>query len=162
MRTLLFMLQAAPSMANVNVVFGEEMIDSKDPAYPMVVIVPIGGEWLMPGYYLDANPDTNNQWATDENIDLYLAAESRDSAAEPVDHADTVYELRRNVMQAFQSQQPSGWLYRPLSGRWVLDQNAINRRGRAYVLSIQVNMTVADTAPVTVTVVEETINPEFA
>lgn len=163
LRTFLFMLQQAPSMQNQNVsiLYGEEFIAAQDAAYPIVVIVPIGGPVSMPGYYDNANPNTNNQWVITETVDFYIAAESRVSSAEPVDHADEVYALRRNLLRALQYQQPRGWYYREMRGRWELDQNAINRRGRAYILSVDIEMTVADAEPVTVTVEDASITVEI-
>jgi len=164
LKTLMLMLQEAPSLANASVVFGEEMINAKDQPYPMVVLVPIGGSWDMPGYYKDAevvSPSTFNQWITQENIDLYCGAESTDPAATPIDHADACETFVGQVIQAFQNQQPYGLYYWPVSGKWVLAQDVINRRGRAYILTVRVDKTIPGIPPVNATVITETIIPTF-
>src|SRR5258706_639714 len=158
LKTLMTMLSEAPSLADATIVFGEEMVHAQDQALPMVVVVPTGGTWMMPGYYKNGNVDVNNIWMTSENIDLYLWAASIESDSTPVDHANAVEALRAAVLQAFQDQQPYGLMYRPISGRWMLGHDELNRYGRAYVLTISVDTTVPDVVPVEPDVSKTTIN----
>lgn len=161
LKTLFLMLQAAPSMVSASVVYGEEMINAQDQTYPMVAIVPIGGSWQQPGYYQDGSTEINNSWMTSENIDLYLGAWDPDPAATPIDHANALEDFRAAVLQAFQYQSPTGLMYRPISGRWVLAQDVINRMGRAYILTVQCDITIPDLLPRSVEVEEITISPTF-
>lgn len=153
--TLMTMLQAAPTLSGASVVFGEEMVAAQDKDLPMVAIVPVGGTWGppgAPGYYQIADVNLNNIWMTQESIDLYLWAASLDPNADPIDHASAIEEFRAQVLQAFQHQAPTGLMFKPVSGRWQLDQRAVVRYGRAYVLTVVVDITIPDVLPVYATV----------
>ena len=160
---LMAMLAAAPSLANVSVGFGEENINAQDMPTPMVVVVPVGGTWndttCLPGYYKTADVNLQNIWMTREMIDLYCWGASIDPSALPVDHADATNELRQLVLQAFQNQTPLGLKFVPMSGKWAQMGTASVRYGRAYVLTVQVDITAPDVLPVYATVTQETLSP---
>ncbi len=161
LRILMTMLAAAPAMEGVSLVFGEENINAQEYPLPMVVVVPVGGGWGppgAPGYYKNASLDVNNIWMTQESIDLYLWNNDADPEATEVNHADAVEDLRARVLQSLQTQAPNGLMYRPLSGRWQQQDKETNRFGRAYVLTVQVDITVPDTLPVLATVEKVTVN----
>lgn len=161
LKTLMVMLTATPALSGISLVFGEENINAQEFPLPMVVMVPVGGTWGppgTPGYYKNASPDLNNIWMTQETIDLYLWNNDPDAEATEVDHADAVEDLRARVLQALQSQSPQGLMYRPVSGRWQLADKENNRFGRAYVLTVSVDITIPDTLPVLATIEEVTVN----
>jgi hypothetical protein len=160
LKTLLTMLQSAPSLRGVSVLFGEEMIAAQDSACPVVVMVPGAGQWGSPGYIQDVNPSVEMIWATTESIDLYCwaAATGNDS---PIDNADAVEVLRARVLQAFQLQLNNGLAYRPVSGRWLAMGNSVNRFGRAYVLTVQVDIGIPAVLYPDATVTQTTLNPSI-
>ena len=162
LKTLYTMLQGAPSLEGVTLSFGEESVNAEENALPAVAMVPIGGPWLAPQGFLGSDPSLNVIWMARENIDLYLWAASSEPTAQPIDHADAIENLRVRVLQAFQyAQFPGGLRYIPQSGRWQLARNETNRYGRAYVLTIQVEISVPDQEPVNATVTKETFNPSI-
>ncbi len=143
LKTLVLMLQNAPSMQGVSVLFGEENINSEDALLGMVTIVPVGGPWQQPGFgFSNANVNTETIWQNDEQIDVVMWT-SCDPNALPVpsevDHADAVEQLIGRVLNAFQFQQmPGGLVYRPTHGRWNRMGDGSNRYGRSYTLSVTV------------------------
>jgi hypothetical protein len=90
---------------------------------------------------------------TSENINLILWA-SADEQASPaptaVDHADAIENLRCNVLRAFQSQAANGLKFTPISGQWSMFDEQVNRFGRGYVLTVQVDITYPSALPVDV------------
>ena len=166
-KTLVAMLSAFLTPFGISVAYGEELIAANDYKLPMVVVVPVGGPWTQGAYYEAATQEQNNIWQTQEQIDLYLWSADVDAngrerdTATPVDHADAVENLRARVLQALQDQAPSGLMYRPYAGRWEFAQNEVNRYGRGYVLSVQVDISVPAIQPTEVTVDEVTITPEI-
>lgn len=159
--TLLSTLQASPILtgAGVSVAFGEEMINAEDVTIPKVVLVPGAGSYGPdPGYYLNADVNVDWIWGLKESIDLYLVAYATTVGAQPIDHADAVESLRQLVLQAIKSQADSGLKWTPVSGRWVTDANAVVRYGRAYVLTVQVDIAIPDVTPTEVTVTSLTLN----
>lgn len=157
LKTLMQMLAAAPSLASVAVAFGEEEIANEVPACPKVVIVPTDGAWSAPGYIRAIEPDREMLWATLENIEVWCMGFSTLPSATPIDHADATEDLRAFVLQAFQSQRDGedpmtgdperGLFYKPIAGRWVRMDDAVVRFGRAYVLTLQVEIGVPTAAP---------------
>ena len=160
LKTLLTMLQSQPSLRGVSVVFGEEMIAAQDSACPVVVMVPVGGPWNDPGYIQGVNPAVEMIWGTTESIDLYCwaAATGNDS---PIDNADAVEVLRARVLQAFQGQLNSGLKYVPVSGKWMRMNDSVNRFGRAYVLTVQVDIGIPAVMYPDATVTQTTLNPSI-
>jgi hypothetical protein len=155
-------LTSAPTLAGASVVFGEENLASNEYPLPRVVVTPIGGNWESPGYYKDANPDVTAIWKTDENIELSLWAESTDPTRQlPIHHATAVEDFRAAVLQALQAQRSTGLFYKPVSGRWQLDQDAVSRLGRSYVLTVVVEITVPDVVPIEATYTSVTLTEEI-
>lgn len=176
LQTLVALLAAAPSLAGVSVAFGEENIRSTAFKLPMITVVPIGGPWVQGGgaYYKDSDPSLNSLWMTQENIDCYLWSADIDSdgrvkdTAQPIDNANAVENLRCRTLQAFQTQQAQfksdgskryGFMYRPVSGRWERQTDEVNRYGRVYVLTVNVDITVPDVLPVDATIDDVLLNP---
>ncbi len=166
-KTLVSMLSGFLAAYGVQVVYGEEFVWSADVKLPCVVVAPVGGPWQQNGYYEDASQDQNNTWMTSEDISIYCWSADCDAngrekdTAKPVDHADAVENLRAKVLQALQQQAPNGLMYRPVSGQWVWAGSETLRYGRAYVFTVNVDISVSDIAPVEVTVDELTINPSI-
>lgn len=149
---LVTMLQQAPSMRGVSLLFGEENFSSEDQPLGFVTIYPVGGPWNQPGYFRGANVNLENIWSTKEQMDLVLWSAvdpNADPPPTPAQHATAICNLRRRVLNALQTQQmPGGLTYVPVSGRWALFDNAQNRYGRGYVLSVMVEIPVpADPYP---------------
>lgn len=173
---LLAMLSVAPSLSGVSLSFGEETNNAQEYPLPWVNVVPTGGAWAQPGYAHDENVNENSQgWTTSESIDLYCWAFD---PSVPIDtpssyvlarHADQTIDLLTNVLQAFQNQTDNanpntgaklgGLMFRPQSGRWQTMQNADNRYGRAYVLTVGIDITIPDFVPPEVICTEVTLNP---
>ena len=163
LKTLFQMLTEAPTLASVNVAFGEEMLSAENLPTPYVVIVPVGGPWAdgsdAPGYFKGADPNLNNIWMTQESINIHCWAFDPDPNALPVDHADACETLRAQVLQALQYQAPNGLKFNPVSGSWVSMANAVNRFGRGYILNVQCDIAVPDVPVQYETVTQTTINP---
>ncbi len=174
-KTLVTMLATFLSPYGIQVVYGEEFVWSTDVKLPCVVVAPVGGQWEQNGYFVTGTPpdtvgasqDQNNTWITHEDINLYCWSADVDAngrekdTATPVDHADAVENLRAWVLRALQQQAPNGLMYRPVSGQWVWAGSETLRYGRAYVLTVNVDVSVSDVQPVNATVTEVTINPEI-
>ena len=153
--TLMTMLQAAPTLADASVVFGEENIAAQDYPLPMVVVEPTSGAFRSdgePGYYQNADVNLNNIWMKGQTIDLWLWAASLDPNAYPVDHADAIECFEAQVLQALQFQAPNGLKFHPVADRWQTDGKAVVRYGRALVLTVVVDITIPDVLPVYATV----------
>ncbi len=174
-KTLITMLSGFLGTYGIQVVYGEEFVWAADQKLPCVVVAPVGGPWEQNGYARDTavvsgNGNTTfdstsefNRWMTHEDISIYCWSADVDAngrekdTAKPVDHADAVENLRAKVLQALQQQAPNGLMYRPVSGQWVWAGSETLRYGRAYVLTVNVDITVPDIQPVLVTVDEVTI-----
>lgn len=181
LKTLVQMLKAFFDVYGIDVRFGEEFVWDTTVKLPCVVVAPLGGQWEQNGYLKDTRRTTtsgagyayydsderNNQWMTHEDIQIYCWSADVDAngmekaTATAVDHADAVENLRAKVLQALQQQAPNGLMFRPVNGQWVWAGSETLRYGRAYVLTVNVDITVPDIAPVDVTVAEVTINPEI-
>jgi hypothetical protein len=168
LKTLVTQLAASAFMTGVAVSFGEEMIQAQDQPTPCVVVVPRGGPWEGPGYIYGQDPATENTWSTREAIDVWLWAFSTSVNAVAIDHADEVETLRQKVLSAFQDQRnqantdgssaPGLW-WKPVSGHWEPLANAVNRYGRAYVLTVVAEIAVPMSLPSGIaTIGTETIN----
>lgn len=182
-KTLCTMLSGFLSAYDIDVRYGEEFVFANDMKLPCVIVVPNGGPWEQNGYArdtahqnTDANGRTNvyydstsenNRWMTHEDIQLYCWSADVDAngrekdTAQPVDHANAVENLRAKVLQALQQQAPNGLMYRPIAGQWVRASEEVTRYGRAYVLTVNVDITVPDLQPVLADVDEVTITPSI-
>ncbi len=163
---LMLMLRESPSLTGVDVLFGEENTNSEDVTLGSVTMVPNGGPWndptSQPGYFSGANPALDNVWSTLEAVDFYLWSSCDPNATPPpteIQHATSVCNLRRRVLDALQYQQPRGLAYAPTSGRWETFKGAQNRYGRAYVLTVEIEITTPVTMYPEATVRRTTLNP---
>lgn len=156
LKTLMTMLAAAPSFIGVSLAFGEENKIAQEHQLPYCCLVPIGGPLKQAGadggYYVDATNDQNNIWSTTESLALYLWAASDEIDAQPVDHADAVEELRAKALQALQDQAPNGLMFRPVAGQWALGADTVVRYGRAYILTVSVDISIPAIQPVEATI----------
>lgn len=178
-KTLVTMLGGFLSVYGIDVRYGEEFVFANDVKLPCVVVVPVGGPWEQNGYARDTNTSTSddfktysstsefNRWMTHEDVEIYCWSADVDAnghekdTAQPVDHANAVENLRAKVLQALQQQAPNGLMYRPINGQWVRASGEVLRYGRAYVLTVNVDVTVPDIQPVLADVEEVTITPEI-
>ena len=144
----------------VSILFGEENIIAQDQELPYVCMVPTGGNYTQPGYNQGGSGERIT-WNTTENVDLYLWSDAAvlSDTVDTIDHADAVEELRMRVLQALQQQTAQGLMFRPISGRWEMARNAVNRDGRCYILSVTVDITIPDVAPTFANVNKVTIDP---
>jgi len=167
LRVLVEMLACAPPLVGCHIAFGEEMIHAQDFSQPVVTVVPIGGPWAItgidPAYVQALDPDVEIAWSTQERIDLHLWNASRDPARQqPLDHASAVEDFRELVLQALQRQRaPGGLFYKPVFGEWVQMNDQVVRQGRAYKLSVVVELATTDIDPVEATVQSITIVPSI-
>jgi hypothetical protein len=173
LKTLYLALKAFLDVYRIDVRFGEEFVWGNDVKLPCVVIAPLGGQWEQNGYWrsgdpqVGADPDQFNAWMTHEDIQLYCWSAAVDAngreldTATAVDHADAVENLRAKVLQALQDQAPVGFMFRPTSGQWVWAGSETLRYGRAYVLTVNVDVSVPEIATVDATILTETINPSI-
>ncbi len=166
LKTLFDTLTLAPTLKGVvNVAFGEEMLNAEELPTPLVVIVPIGGSWSQPGdapgYFQAADANLNNVWMTQEAINIHCWAQDPSPDALPVDHASACEELRAAVLRALQFQCPDGLKFFPVSGQWIPMQNAVNRFGRGYILTVQCDVTVPDVPVEYATIETVTIQQSF-
>lgn len=170
LKTLFGALQNSAYMSGVSLVYGEEDIAAQDFALPMVVMVPNGGPYdpnRQPAYIQGEDPTIEMAWAVTQNVDLYLWACSTSPTAQPIDHADAIETLRQLVLSAFQDQRvqfdsqgntANGLAFTVVSERWEKMQNALNRFGRALVLSVTAELPVPMATPPFATVTSEVIN----
>jgi hypothetical protein len=167
LKTLVQMLKGFFDVYNIDVRFGEEFVWDNTVKLPCVVVAPLGGQWEQTGNFRDASQYQNNTWMTNEDIQIYCWAAAVDAngreldTATAVDHADAVENLRAKVLQSFQQQAPYGLMFRPTHGQWVWAGSETVRYGRAYVLTVNVDISVPDIQPVDATVITETINPSI-
>ncbi len=151
----------------IDVRFGEEFVWDNTVKLPCVVIAPLGGQWEQNGYYQGADQDQFNTWMTHEDIQIYCWSAAVDAngreldTATAVDHADAVENLRAKVLQALQDQAATGLMFRPTNGQWVWAGSETLRYGRAYVLTVNTDVSVPEIAPVDATIEEITINPSI-
>lgn len=166
LKTLVTMLQASTFLtaSSVAVVFGEEEVNDQSQALPMVVVVPKGGPLMDTGYAQGIDPSVEMVWATKEEIDLYLWAYSTTTSAQPIDHVDAVEALRLLVLSAMQDQRYNqdgnnggGLSYRVVRGEWKLMQGAMNRYGRSYVMTVEVEIPIPMAQAVNATITSLTL-----
>ncbi len=144
---MMLMLQDAPSLQGVSVVFGEESINDEAAALPMIAVVPIGGPWFNDSGPVDQPVGIEQVWTGQESIDIYMWSSGDPNsfpAPTPIQNATAVELLRQKVLQAFQFQRPRGLVFKPVSGRWQRMGDGQNRYGRAYVMTIVVEIIVTD------------------
>lgn len=157
-KTLFKALVASQFMAGVSLAFGEEMIAAQDQPLPYIVMVPRGGPAQEPGYARDGSQlepqdldvNTEDLWEFGELFQFYCWNNSTDQAHQlPVDHAESTRALRLLLLSALRDQRDmvdaNGQAYRGLSFKalrsdWETMQNAVNRFGRALILSVQIDI----------------------
>lgn len=192
LKTLFLALQASTYMSGVSLAFGEEMTRAQEFALPYIVMVPRTGNHDRPGYAMDGSagvqaggvkpgaPDEwiDSAWEVQQRVDFYLwnaklaADGSLDPNATAVDHADSIETLRLALLSALHDQgaQPDadgnayyGLDWKSLGEQWETMQDAVNRFGRALVVSVQINTPVVMTPPTQGEVVVETteFDPSF-
>src|SRR5262245_5252378 len=101
-------LSSSEVLTGVSVVFGEENVNAQEHELPMVVVVPLGGQWKTPSFVRNLDPNVNVIWATDEAVEFHLWASDPDADATAIDNAAAVETLRERVLQALQAQRPNG------------------------------------------------------
>jgi hypothetical protein len=157
LKTFFGALQASAFLTGVSLAFGEENILAEDTAPPKVVIVPTGGPIdNNPGYAAGLDPSVEMIWGIHETVELYCIGFDIDPNALPIDHADAVESLRQKVLSALRDQQAQytdvisvahGLAWRPISERWQLMQNAVNRYGRALIITVAIEISVPIATP---------------
>jgi hypothetical protein len=164
LKTLFQALQASAFLSGVSLAYGEEMKAAQDQALPYVVMVPIGGPSQEPGYARDGSQSppvaldvfTEDLWEFAETVQFYLWAASTAPNPQPIDHADAVETLRLAVLSALRDQKAQqddqgntyyGLAWKPLREDWETMQNAVNRYGRALILTVQVDIPVVMPTP---------------
>ena len=161
LKTLFTMISQASEIAgnNVNIAFGEENKIAQEFGTPYVCMVPIGGRYKKdePAYALDADPSIDMQWPLQETIELWCW--NANAGGVGIDNADATEDLRAFVLQALWDQRGLGLYFEPISERWALMQDQETRAGRALVITVEVDITVAYVAPVNATVTEITLDP---
>lgn len=159
LKRLLLALQQSPTLQGCSVIYGEENINAQDIATPAVVIVPTGGPYSPGvGYDKDVSTEIDMIWNIQETIDLYCwdHASQSDSA---IDHVDATENLRTRVLQALWFQRTSGLYFVPTSERWARMQDQQSRYGRALVISVRMDVTVAGAMPTEVTLRSVELQP---
>lgn len=173
--TLMTMLSASSYLAGINVIFGEENINAQEFPIPFVCVVPVGGPWNGNAYIKGLDPEVEKAWSTNEQIELWCwnavnTGGVLDETATPQQHADSVLSLLTSVVSSLQDQRvgegydaTSGGLYFfPVSGRWQQMRQGSLRYGRAYVLTVSVEVPFVMPIPTgtEATITEVTINSE--
>lgn len=174
LKTFFNLLTIAPSMTTngVTVQFGEELISANDAATPRVTVVAVGGRYGddgEPGYEVDGDPDIETQWGVAETIECWCwGFDNITVNPQPIDHADATENIRAYVLQALQWQQVSvdaggkrigGYRFVPVSERWERFGDAVNRQGRALVITVAVDITVRTVRPPKALVTAVVFNP---
>lgn len=168
-------------LQGVTVDFGEEALPAQDRPLPRIVMVPIRGNHG-PGYATDGSAgsedeltkpppidvNTENLWEIAQQVQFYLWSAKlnngmQDPTAQPVDHADAVETLRLALLSALQDQTAmtdtngrvyNGLAWKSLGEEWETMKNAVNRFGRALVVTVQIDVPVVMSAP---TSIEQTV-----
>lgn len=163
--TLYNTLLAAPTIVanSVSIFFGQEYLKAQEPVLPAIVMVPQVGDWVevgQPGYFQNADPNIDMIWQTNELCDVYFWNYAGNDML-PVYHFDAVENLRAWFFQAMWSQNATGLYWWATKGGWVIDDDAINLYGRAYKLTININISFPDVPPIEVEGASITINPSI-
>jgi len=166
LKTLYGALAASTFLSGVSIVYGEEEINDQSQPLPMVVMVPVGGEIGPSGYEGAGDPVVERRWSVLEQVDLYLWAFNTTPGAGPIDHADATETLRSNVLAALQDQRAQytdvanvsyGLAFIAQRESWKAMDGAFVRYGRALVLSVTAEITVAMPVPAEATITETDI-----
>lgn len=171
LKTLFLALGASQFMQGVSLAFGEEQLAAQDLPLPYVVMVPRRGAHSEPGYAVDGSggsePDSvtkppaldeniDTLWQIAEQIQFYIWAASTAPNALPVDHADTVETVRLALLSALRDQRAQtdgngnvyyGLGFKSLGEEWETMQNAVNRFGRALIVTVEISVPVVMAAP---------------
>jgi hypothetical protein len=154
LKNLFTALQAAPALQGVSVVYGEENEFAQEYPLPLVVIIPEGGPFAPgQGYIKGVSQSVPVIWTVNESINIAIWAASSDPAAQAaIDHADATENTAALVLQALNTQRPSGLMYKPAARRWATFGGALSQYGRALVLSVAVQIPIPASSPPTATV----------
>ena len=173
--TLMTMLSASSYLTGVNIVFGEENINAQEFPIPFICVVPVGGSWQGNAYIKGLDPEVEKAWCSTESVELWCwnavnTGGVLDEAATPQQHADAVVTLLTDIVSAFQDQRvgeggddnSGGLAFYPVSGRWEQMKQGSLRYGRAYVLTISLEVPFMMPIPVgsETTITEITIDSE--
>ena len=152
-------IKAAAVLTGVSVSYGGESLAGLDRVPPLIDIVPVGGSWTDNGYAQGVDPDVMI-WMTTEQVDLYCYGFSTAAGATAVDHADSARNICNLALQAMQSQAALGLKFSTINGQWVTGGGEYSQFGRAYKLSINVDISMTDVLPVNApTPITTTITP---
>jgi hypothetical protein len=184
-KTLFQALQASAYLTGVTLAFGEEMINAQDQSLPYVVMVPIGGDAGEPGYAIDgstspgSDPPLPNQYLDVYTEDLWQFSEvfrfyiwAADPSQQPIDNAEATRAIRLALLAALRDQRAMrdangnvyyGLSFKALRSDWESMQNAVNRYGRALILTVQVDIPEVIAAPTSIEVQVQTtqFNPSI-
>lgn len=151
-KTLYNAIKASQYMTGVSFVYGEEEIHDQSQTLPMVVMVPLTGQYNnQPGYEMAGDPASEMRWGITQPIDFYMWAYSTTPNATAIDHVDATETVRQLVLSACQDQRAQytdsnsiayGLYYHAVSERWELMQGAFSRYGRALVVTVNFEITV--------------------
>lgn len=178
-KTLLQALQASAfiTAANITLAFGEEMVPAQDKELPYVVMVPRGGLAQEPGYALDgsisgASPPLPSQYLDVNVEDLWEFGEifqfycwAFDPSAAPIDNAEATSAVRLALLSALRDQRAMqdsngnafyGLSWRALRTDWEPMQGAVNRFGRALILTVQIDIPAVMAPPTSIETTVET------
>lgn len=156
---LVSLLEQAPSMAGVDIRFGEETNFDLNVSLPRITIYPttgvIGaGVGMTPRNAINVN--TNMVWDIDEILQVHCWAKSKLQKPTILDHYDECELLGQNVLRAFRYQryhfQPDvgpGFYINITPSRtfWVIDEGK-TKQGRAFVVELSLKRQVVDDTPV--------------
>lgn len=171
LKTLLGALQASTFLSGVTVVYGDEETNTQRWDLPCIVMVAKGGPYVEPGYAGNTDPAVETLWETAERVDFWLWGASTDPANQgAIDHTDAIETLRQLLLSALRDQRAQytdvnnvayGLAYRVVDGRWETLANAVSKYGRAYVLTVQIQISIPMAAPQEATVTNYQLNQSF-
>lgn len=146
-------LQAAPTLQGIPVLFGEEFEEDESQNPPLIVVVPLGGPFKQGQAYMK-NPPANctRIWGVTDQIEVWCWGFDPAEGAINLDHVDATETLAAQVLQALDSQRPSGLMYQPVRRQWLTDDKSFARYGRALVLTFTADIAIPGVTPPTATV----------
>lgn len=161
--TLFSKFSSAAQLNGVSTLFGEENIYGLNFPLPMVVMFPTADnvEDGQAAYVKNLDPNYKIIWLRKENFKFVLWAESNNPQASPQEDADQINVLIGKVFSAFYSIRATGYTFHPKAGSWQLFADAKTRRGRAYVLNVNVEIPVLYTTPQEATVTSVPVTEEI-
>jgi hypothetical protein len=185
-KTLFQALQASAFItgAGITLAFGEECIADESQAVPYVVMVPRGGPAQEPGYAIDgsvsaATPPLPSQYLDVNVEDLWEFGEvfqffcwAFDPAKTPIDNTEAAAAVRLALLAALRDQRAMvnsngdvfyGLSWKALRSDWQPAGNMVNRFGRAFILTVQIDIPAVMAPPTSSEVTVETtqFNPSI-